>query len=63
MILKQLLDLKTDSELNRAIFLFEMIDRPPLVKTGTAMTNVALTIHLPVEGLSKKPFSTSFVVE
>jgi proline dehydrogenase len=52
--------LKSDSELNRAIFLFEMIDRPFLVKTGTAMTNLALKAHLPVEGLIKKTIFNQF---
>lgn len=43
--------LKSDSELNRAYFLFEMIKREPLVKVGTTLTNFALKTHLPVEGL------------
>ncbi len=45
--------LKSDSELNRAHFLFEMIKREPLVKAGTFLTNFALKTHLPVEGLIK----------
>ncbi|MBS9766317.1 MAG: proline dehydrogenase family protein [Flavobacteriaceae bacterium] len=45
--------LKSDSELNRAHFLFEMIKREPLVKIGTFLTNFALKTHLPVEGLIK----------
>lgn len=52
--------LKTDSELNRAIFLFEMIDRPLLVKAGTTMTNLALKVHLPVETLIKKTIFNQF---
>lgn len=52
--------LKSDSELNRAIFLFEMIDRPLLVKAGTAMTNLALKVHLPVETLIKKTIFNQF---
>lgn len=43
--------LKTDSELERAYFLFRMIKSEPLVKIGTAATNFALKAHLPVEGL------------
>ncbi len=43
--------LKTDSELERAYFLFKMIKSEPLVKIGTAATNFALKAHLPVEGL------------
>lgn len=52
--------LKSDSELNRGIFLFEMIDRPLLVKAGTAMTNLALKVHLPVESLIKKTIFNQF---
>ena len=43
--------LKSDTELERAYFLFKLIEREPLVKIGTAVTNFALKAHLPVEGL------------
>ena len=43
--------LKSDSELERAYFLFKMIANEPLVRIGTAMTNFALKAHLPVDGL------------
>ena len=43
--------LKSDTELERAYFLFKLIDSEPLVKIGTAVTNFALKAHLPVEGL------------
>ena len=43
--------LKTDSELERAYFLFKMISNQPLVRIGTAATNFALKANLPVEGL------------
>lgn len=43
--------LKSDSELERAYFLFKMIANEPLVKIGTAATKFALNLHLPVEGL------------
>lgn len=43
--------LKSDSELERAYFLFKMIANEPLVKIGTAVTKFALNINLPVEGL------------
>ncbi len=43
--------LKSDSELERAYFLFKMIANEPLVRIGTAMTNFAIKAHLPVEGL------------
>ncbi len=43
--------LKSDSELERAYFLFKMISHQPLVRIGTAATNFALKAHLPVKGL------------
>ncbi|QSB25077.1 proline dehydrogenase family protein [Flavobacterium sp. CLA17] len=43
--------LKSDTELDRAYFLFKMIDSEPLVRIGTAVTNFAIKAHLPVEGL------------
>jgi proline dehydrogenase len=43
--------LKSDSELERAYFLFKMISHEPLVRIGTAATNFAIKANLPVEGL------------
>jgi proline dehydrogenase len=43
--------LKSDSELERAYFLFKMISKEPLVRIGTAVTKFALNVSLPVEGL------------
>jgi proline dehydrogenase len=43
--------LKSDTELDRAYFLFKLIDNQPLVRIGTAVTNFALKASLPVEGL------------
>lgn len=43
--------LKSDSELERAYFLFKMISKEPLVRIGTAATKFALQMSLPVEGL------------
>ncbi|MEH6619405.1 proline dehydrogenase family protein [Maribacter arcticus] len=43
--------LKSDSELERAYFLFKMISNEPLVKLGSVITNFAFKAHLPVEGL------------
>ncbi|WP_304196816.1 proline dehydrogenase family protein [Flavobacterium alvei] len=43
--------LKSDTELERAYFLFKMIANEPLVRIGTAVTNFALKASLPVEGL------------
>ncbi len=43
--------LKSDTELERAYFLFKLIASEPLVKVGTVVTNFAIKAHLPVEGL------------
>ena len=43
--------LKSDTELDRAYFLFKMIANQPLVRIGTAVTNFALKANLPVEVL------------
>jgi proline dehydrogenase len=48
---KTAFQLKNDSELERAYFLFKMISHQPLVRIGTAATNFALKTKLPVEGL------------
>jgi proline dehydrogenase len=43
--------LKSDTELDRAYFLFKMIANEPLVRIGTAVTNFAFKVHLPIEKL------------
>ncbi|OBX24153.1 MULTISPECIES: proline dehydrogenase family protein [Bizionia] len=43
--------LKSNRELNRAHFLFNMISNETLVKIGTTLTHFALKAHLPVEGI------------
>jgi proline dehydrogenase len=43
--------LKSDSQLERAYFLFKMIQNEPMVRIGSAVTNFALKAHLPIEGL------------
>jgi proline dehydrogenase len=43
--------IKSNTELDRAFYLFEMIKREPLVKIGTAVTKLALKAYLPVEGI------------
>ena len=48
---KTAFQLKTDSQLERAYFLFKMISKEPLVRIGTAATKFALNLNLPVEGL------------
>lgn len=43
--------LKSNKELKRAKFLFEMIANPTMVKIGTNLTYFALNLKLPVKGL------------
>lgn len=43
--------LKSNAQLDRAYYLFEMIKREPLVKIGTVLTKFALKTHMPVEGI------------
>lgn len=45
--------LKSNSELERAYFLFKMVSIEPLVKIGSVVTNFAIKTHLPVERLIK----------
>jgi proline dehydrogenase len=52
--------LKSDSELERAYFLFKMISIEPLIRIGTAATNFALKAHLPVEGLIRSTVFDNF---
>ena len=46
--------LKSDTELDRAYFLFKLIYNQPLVRIGTAVTNFAIKAHLPVEGVNSR---------
>ncbi len=48
---KTAFSIKTDTELERAYFLFKMIQSEPLVRIGTAVTKFALKAHMPVEHL------------
>ena len=43
--------LKSNTELNRAYYLFKLIANNTLVNIGTTATQLALKLHLPVEGL------------
>ncbi len=52
--------LKSNDDLNRALFLFNMINRPTLVKIGTYLTKISLKLHLPVEGLIKSTIFNQF---
>lgn len=42
---------KTDAEIERAYYLFRIIQSEPMVKIGSKLTQFALKAHLPVEGL------------
>ncbi|GAA0871083.1 proline dehydrogenase family protein [Gangjinia marincola] len=52
--------LKSDAELDRAIFIFRTIGRPWMVNIGTSLTMASLKLHLPVEGLIKKTIFNQF---
>jgi proline dehydrogenase len=43
--------LKSNSELDRALYLFKLIQQEPLVKIGSAVAKFALKTQLPVEGV------------
>ena len=43
--------LKSDAELERAYFLFKMIAHEPLIRIGMAVTNFAIKVRIPVEGI------------
>ncbi|WP_242157193.1 proline dehydrogenase family protein [Aestuariivivens sediminis] len=54
------LKLKSDSELDRAHFIFELIKKEPLVKIGAAVTKFALKANLPVEKLIRSTVFNHF---
>ncbi|SKB35637.1 L-proline dehydrogenase [Salegentibacter holothuriorum] len=52
--------LKSDLELDRAIFLFSMMNKKTLVDAGSWLTKFSLKLHLPVEGIIKKTIFEQF---
>jgi proline dehydrogenase len=44
---------KSNSDLNRSYWLFNLIGKPTLVNFGSAMTTLAIKLHLPIKGLIK----------
>ena len=52
--------LKTDAELNRALFLFSVMNYSTIVKLGSKVTKACLKMRLPVEGLIKKTIFEQF---
>lgn len=57
---KSAFKLKSNAELDRAIFLFSMMNYSSLVKAGSALTKLSLKLHLPVETLIKKTIFEQF---
>jgi len=51
---------KSDKDLDRASWLFKMIASPTLIKIGTPLTNAALKIGLPIQGLIKNTIYRQF---
>ncbi|MEM9324488.1 MAG: proline dehydrogenase family protein [Bacteroidota bacterium] len=51
---------KSDADLFKTYLLFSTMKYPWLVKLGTAMTNLALALHLPVKGLIRKTLFQQF---
>ena len=51
---------KSDKDLNRALLLFKLVSSKSLVSMGKIMTNIALTLHLPVRGIMKKTIFGQF---
>jgi len=52
---------KTDADLNRASWLFRFMNKNLLVKTGKALTNIALALHLPINWAVKPTLYKHFV--
>ena len=57
---KRAFALKSDSELKKSLFIFSMMNKGVLVSIGTKLTNLALKLHLPVEGIIKKTIFKMF---
>lgn len=51
---------KSNSDLNRAYWLFKLIGNPTMVKVGKWSTNTALNLGLPISGLIKKTIFKQF---
>lgn len=51
---------KSNWELKKSHFVFSTMNYPIVVKAGTAMTNLALKLHLPVKGLIRKTLFDQF---
>ena len=51
---------KTDAELRRAHWLFQLLANPGLVRLGSSLTRIAVNLHLPVKGLIKSTIFSQF---
>ena len=51
---------KSDNDLKRAYWLFKVVANPKLVHFGKIATNVALKLHLPIDGFIKKTIFKQF---
>ncbi len=51
---------KSDAQLRKSHLVFSVMDYPFIVKAGTAVTNAALSLKLPVKGLIKKTLFDHF---
>jgi proline dehydrogenase len=52
---------KSNSDLNRSYWLFNLIGKPTLVNIGSSLTTFALKLHLPIKGLIKRTIFKQFV--
>jgi len=51
---------KTTKELKRAYWLFKMVSHPAMVKFGKWATNIAIKLHLPIDGIIRKTIFKQF---
>jgi proline dehydrogenase len=52
---------KSNADLNRSYWLFNLIGKPTLVNIGSSLTTLAIKIHLPIKGLIKATIFKQFV--
>ena len=51
---------RTNADLGRAYWLFRLVSYPWLVKSGSQMTKLLFSLHLPIEGLIRKTLFRQF---
>lgn len=57
---KRAFALKSKEELNRSLFIFEILNHSWFVKIGTGLTNLAFQLNLPIDGIIKKTIFKQF---